>query len=114
MITFNSTQNNIAFGALVPKKDYAGPILKLTKNEKAKIDNFQKKIGELIIEREKLCVLRNKTSELSSLWDYYADAITRTCDTIDYLRAEIAKIKAERFAKQKARFEAKKSLNIEG
>lgn len=37
-----------------------------------------------------------------------------TCDTIDYLRAEIAKIKAERFAKQKARFEAKKSLNIEG
>ena len=37
MITFNSTPNNIAFGALVPKKDYAGPILKLTKNEKAKI-----------------------------------------------------------------------------
>ncbi len=114
MITFNSTpNNNITFGALVPKKDYAGPILKLTKNEKAKIDSFQKKIGELTLEREKLCTLRDKTSELSGLWEYYEAGIYKVCDMIDDLRAEIAKIKTERFAKQKARL-AKKTLNTEG
>ncbi len=118
MITLNKTpNNNIAFGALIPKKDYTGPILKLTKKEQAKVDEYYHKIGELELEKAKLCDLRQKNIKNNSNWEYYVKSVSHTTDKISYYQDQITKIKTERLAKQKAKLEAnatKKALDIEG
>lgn len=107
MITFNSNQYNINFGALVPKKDYAGPILKLTKKEQEQIDTFQRKISEFELEHEKIENLRQKEKRLSSAFFYYCEVLDDIMYNIKTCKNEIAKIKTERLAKQKEKLAKK-------
>ncbi len=93
--------NSINFnGKLIPKSEYKGVILKLTPAEKKKIEAYEKQITEYTLEDMKLINLLKKHRKNENLHDYYGEQSDIIEFRIQQLRAEIAKIKANRLQKQ--------------
>ncbi len=100
MYLVNNNYSQISFGHLIPKKDYKGTVLKLTKEDKAKIAVLQKNISDLEYELYRLCRYfeYKKPNPDSDYFYIKADSI-RT--EIEMLKEEIRNIKTERLKKQK-------------
>lgn len=86
---------------LIPLAQYKGPILKLTRNDKAKIAQYRKTISSLELDTYKLEALAKKSKSAKET-SYFFDKIQRTLFEIEKLREKIREIKIARFNKQKA------------
>lgn len=100
-------------GKMVPLKNYRGPVLKLTKADKKKIEAIQENINQYTHE---IMQLQRKLDTLSicPLYDYIYEEKAKLEYQVDVAMSYIQKIKTERFNKQKAKFAKKNgSLDIE-
>jgi len=93
----------------VPLKNYKGPILKLTKSDKKKIDAVQNNINMYQIEITKLLVKMEKLP-ICELRDKYEDIINLLEYQIIKGKLYIKEIKMARLNKQKAKL-AKEKLD---
>ena len=96
----NPIKTNISFGVLVPIKNYSGPILKLTKEDKDKINILQKSISQLEIELYKLKNYFGYKQMSTQTSNYYADKFDNINFKIENLREMIKEIKISRLKSQ--------------
>lgn len=90
-------------GKLIPLNEYKGPILKLTKTDKAKIAQLQEKLNDADYELAKINDLYKKNYRNSSNRNYFEGIIGKLEATIDELKTAIKEIKINRIQKQRAR-----------
>ena len=96
--------NNIYAGRnLVPKSQYKGPILKLTKKEQATVQQLEKEITALEIEQVNIKSYIDKTTLTSTQEEILYEKLDRLSSWIREFRENIQNIKVERFNKQKAK-----------
>lgn len=95
---------NIPVGKnLVPKTEYQGPILKLTKNEQAKIKKLQESAITLEIEQIKLNDII-KSPHISNKEKYpLLNKLDKIEHWLEKIKEEIQNIKIERLKQQKAK-----------
>ena len=95
----NFNQRVISTG-LVPKKDYNGIILKLTKEDKKRINELihEKSLAELEIERVKSIYSNYKVHSADGTW--YEDTVIQIQLRIDEIKESIQQIKKNRFMQQ--------------
>ena len=86
--------------SLIPKDQYKGPILKLTNNDKIKIQELLKQQAEIENEINKLYRIREKLKKTSET--HYYDCKIFTLDGyIECIKDAIKKIKVDRLNEQK-------------
>ena len=93
---------DLTFQALIPKDQYKGPILKLTKKEKEQISKYEHQIGGLELELNKLGEFVAKARHNAAVGDYYSDIMGKIETQIRYLKELIKEIKINRLNKQKS------------
>ena len=96
----NHIKTNISFGVLVPIKNYNGQILKLTKEDKDKINSLQKSISQLEIELYRLEKYFSNKHLSTQISNYYADKFDNINFKIENLREMIKEIKISRLKSQ--------------
>ena len=85
---------------LIPKSEYKGPVLKLTEEDKNKIDYFQKEIAKYELEALKIDgILSQKMSTRER--DYYSGIMLHLENLIESLTNDIRKIKIFRINEQR-------------
>lgn len=98
---------------LIPASEYKGPILKLTKNDKKKIDALNHKIGEFELELHKLEALLSRLKAYTKERLFYEWKIDNISGYISDIKDQIYAIKLARIAKQRAREEKKSMQNVD-
>ena len=102
-MNINLTSTNNPFKGLIPKKNYTGVVLKLTPNDKKKIDEFSKKRAMLQNELDKLLNMQTRIPNHNH-WkeaNWCADKIMRLEVDIETLGSLIREVKINRLNKQK-------------
>ena len=85
---------------LIPKSEYNGPILKLTKNDMRKISNLRASIANLELERLRLEEYYDAKFIGINKRDFFTEAFENIDYQIDILKDKIELIKASRLKKQ--------------
>lgn len=96
-----STNANFKAKKLIPLKDYNGPVLKLTKSEKAKISVMQQQIMDADYELAKMYELFKQNIHNSGRCNFYESVVQRLQFQIERLKSEIQSIKSNRIQKQR-------------
>ena len=102
MYLINNNYSKINFCGLIPKREYKGPILKLTDEDKNKIDVLQKTISQLELDLYKLKLYFEHGKKTCRDLDYYYTRRDMLRTKIEILEAEIKDIKKERLNKQRS------------
>ena len=97
----NFVNKNVSFGRLVPINEYSGPILKLTKEEIARVSALQENIAQLEIELYGLNKHFSQKRLLTPEWSYFAGKVDNITTKIDILKDMIKEIKMKRLNSQK-------------
>lgn len=98
-----TTSPNFTARKLVPIKDFNGPILKLTKTDKAKISKLKNEIASYDTELAKLQNITQSCGYDSIKTDYYSGLIDKIEAKISEIALAIKEIKLTRFQIQKAK-----------
>lgn len=97
----NITVSKINFTGLVPKESYTGPILKLTKSDKAEISTCEKELTEKI---SAACRFKRYIENSNLSLERKRSCHNKLCDLehdISIIREKIRSIKVARLNKQK-------------
>ena len=96
------------FRGLIPKSQYNGIILKLTKQEKSKIAEYEKEIANLELEHIKLADFYAKNEHNNSIQEYCSQKMVKLEHFMATLKDMIREIKTSRLNTQKL-MESKKN-----
>ena len=98
----NYTITPISFNSLIPRSEFKGPILKLTKKEKAKIAELMDKKSELELELVQVNNRLEKNQKtITKEWRQLSIVSSKLEGAISTIEKQIREIKIKRFNKQK-------------
>ena len=94
---------SVSFQGYIPLKQYKGPVLKLTKDEEAKISALQENINNYEIELYRLTKLYDGKKLSTNQANYYLNKVETINAHINELKQLIREIKINRLNMQKTK-----------